>query len=297
MPELSPEQIKSYRGITYCSEPGLRVHSEIAAIEFVNQRGFIFFWPIQSDPFPSLWTAVAGNRPVSDDHDDPGHICWGWKDAILGTGKWYYGKLLRRRNTIISLELLPYFYALSPNYGDPETDYLDDYREGRLSNDAKVLYQALLQEGPLNTLDLRRKARLMERSSQSRFSKALDELQMTMRIIPVGISNAGPWHYAFLYDIVPRHFPKLIQQAEPIAENEAFSKLARSFFLSQGAASSTAMARLFHWDDRILDQVVSKLVEEGFLMDNVELPGSNEKYLAIPSLLNSPSRQSTIFAK
>ena len=48
---------------------------------------------------PSLWTAVAGDRPVADAHDDPGHITWGWKDRSLDKKIWYYGKILRRKAT------------------------------------------------------------------------------------------------------------------------------------------------------------------------------------------------------
>ncbi|MCK7520523.1 MAG: hypothetical protein MZV64_23930 [Ignavibacteriales bacterium] len=51
------------------------------ASTFVNRRGFVFFWPISGIDLPSLWTAVAGDRPVADKHDDPGHITWGWKDG------------------------------------------------------------------------------------------------------------------------------------------------------------------------------------------------------------------------
>jgi hypothetical protein len=284
MRQLSPERFIKYRESTYHTRPGLRIHSETEAVEFVNQRGYIFFWPIKSDPFPSLWTAVAGDRPVADDHDDPGHVCWGWKDHLLGTGLWYYARLLRRRNTIISREYFPWFYALSPNYGDAETDYLEDYRQGRLSMDARNIYQALLINGPLNTLDLRRIARLGEKGSQNRFNKALDDLQVTMRIMPVGISNAGAWHYAFLYDIVPRQFPDLVQQAGLITENEATLQLARCFFLTQGASSYASLARLFHWNDCVSTKVINSLVEEGFLFKDVQIPNLNDNQLAITTL-------------
>ena len=61
-----------------------RLLSLIDAATFVNERGFIFFWPIKGITFPSLWIAVAGDRKVADAHDDPGHITWGWKDDALG---------------------------------------------------------------------------------------------------------------------------------------------------------------------------------------------------------------------
>jgi xanthine dehydrogenase molybdopterin-binding subunit B len=31
-----------------------------------------------------------------------------------------YGKILRKKSTILSMEIAPYFYSLSENYGSPE---------------------------------------------------------------------------------------------------------------------------------------------------------------------------------
>ena len=81
---------------------------------------------------------MAGDRPVADAHDDPGHVSWGWKDTLLGQKRVYYARVIKKRNTFLSLEALPYFYALSPNYGSPEEDYLIDYEAGRLTAEARV---------------------------------------------------------------------------------------------------------------------------------------------------------------
>src|SRR3972149_5049108 len=94
---------------------------------------FSYFWPIKDVTLPSLWAAVAGDRPVADAHDDPGHVTWGWKDSLLGARKWYYAKVLRKKATIIALDVAPYFYALSENYGDPRGDYLLQHEQGLLT--------------------------------------------------------------------------------------------------------------------------------------------------------------------
>ncbi len=39
--------------------------------------------------------------------------------------------------------------------------------------------------------------------------RALTELQADFKILPVGVTKSGAWHYAFAYDLVHRHFPKL----------------------------------------------------------------------------------------
>jgi len=55
-----------------------------SALKYVEKRGFILFWPIMEVEYASLWKAVAGNREVASNHDDPGHITWRWKDEMLG---------------------------------------------------------------------------------------------------------------------------------------------------------------------------------------------------------------------
>jgi hypothetical protein len=286
MAALSNECLRSYRAQTYRFAPGLRLASADEAVDFVNQRGFIFFWPIKNVELPSLWVAAAGDRPVADEHDDPGHTTWGWKDDQLDKRHWYYGRILRRRNTLISLDILPYFYALSPNYGEPELDYLDQYQQGLLTQEAKNLYEVILNEGPLNTLDLRRIAHLSSPASNGRFSKALDDLQVEFKVLPVAISDAGSWHYAMVYDLVSRHFPNLIEQAGLITEKSARQKLAELYFLSVGAARGADLMRLFHWRPEDTSRTIGLLNQNGFIVGDIELEGQAGEWLALTSLVS-----------
>ncbi len=55
----------------------------------------------------------------------------GLKEELLGySGAWYYAKVLRKKSTFIAHDALPYFYALSENYGAPEEDYLRSTARG-----------------------------------------------------------------------------------------------------------------------------------------------------------------------
>ena len=73
-------KLDAYRAQTFRTSTGSELKTPQQAIQYVNERGFIFFWPVKNFVFPSLWSAVAGNRPVADEHDDPGHVTWGWKE-------------------------------------------------------------------------------------------------------------------------------------------------------------------------------------------------------------------------
>lgn len=264
MKTIDLQRLDQHRRRSFGLPPARRVSAPAAAREFVNRRGFVFFWPIKGIDLPSLWVAVAGNRPVADGHDDPGHITWRWKDNALGKKIWYYAKVLRHKATMISLETAPYFYALSENYGSPEEDYLLAYEEGRLTQAARQMYEALLQEGPLHTIDLRKAARL-ENARESEFNKALETLQADFKILPVGVARAGAWKYSFIYEIVARHYPALPEQARAIGEADARQHLLELQFNSVGAAQVRDVVRLFGWPGPLAARTLTRLVENGTL--------------------------------
>lgn len=280
--ELAWERIRAYRAGTYRLQR--RVTTPEEAIAFVNERGFVYFWPIQGVTLPSLWAAVAGDRPVPNEHDDPGHVTWGWKDALLGQRRWYYAKVLRKKATLIALDIVPYFYALSENYGDYTEDYLEQYRQGRLTQEAKAIYEALLQEGPLHTLALREAAHLTSAESDYRFNRALDALQADFKLLPVGVAEAGAWRYAFIYDLVARHYPELPEQAHAIGLSEAQQQLTECYFRSVGAAQLRDVVKLFGWAAAEGEAAIARLVRAGHLLRGLTLPGQPGEWVALPEL-------------
>ena len=283
MPSIDLKKLQALRTRTFNLPPSKRLNSPSQALTFINQRGFIYFWPIAGIVFPSLWTAVAGDRPVADKHNDPGHITWGWKDGALGKRMWYYAKILRKKATMISLDVVPYFYALSENYGAPEEDYLIAYEEGRLSQAAKQVYEALLKEGALNTIDLRRAAKLAN-AKESEFNKALEVLQSDFKILPVGVAEAGAWKYSFIYEIVTRHYPDLAEQARQIREREARSRLVELYFAAVGTAQQSDVNKLFGWKKELTARTISGLVEKRKLVE-AEHPKQKGSWLALPELV------------
>lgn len=291
MTTLQADQIQAYRDETYRLNPGRRVTDIEQAVQFVDQRGFVFFWPIKDVLLPSLWVAVAGDRPVPDNHDDPGHVTWGWKDSLLGERRWFYAKVLRKKATIIALEMLPYFYALTQNYGSPEEDHLIQYQQGLLSAEAKAIYDTVLQEGPLNTIALRKAARMTSTDSNSRFNRALGELQADLKLMPIGVAQAGAWNYAFIYEIVARHHPEIIDQTRFIGDDQARCQLLASYFQSIGAGTLRDTARIFQWRKPLLMRALEQLVASGQLLADLSLAGTDQRLYAVPELLEAASRQ------
>jgi len=239
--------VSRYRLKIFHQSPGEHLQTPDQAIDFVNQRGFILFWPDPKMDLPNLWQAVAGKRTVPDNHDDPGHITWNWKDSLLDKKVWYYARIIRHRNTMISLDLIPYFYALSPNFGSPEEDIHDQYMQGEIPLEAKLIFDALLDKGPLDTISLRKESHLSSASSTQPFTRALNTLQRDFKVLPTGIAEAGAWRYAFRYDLTHRYFPDLIENAHNISETTARTKLVTTLLDSVGAASTRDIAAVFSW--------------------------------------------------
>jgi hypothetical protein len=265
---LTLNQIKNLRERRYRRRPELALQTVDDAIAFLDDVGFCFLFPIKGVEMPSLWDAVCGRvKPVPNEHHDP-HIqkTWGWKDTSLDKRWWYYGKLLRKKATLVSLELLPFFYVFSENYGDPASDYLQQYRDGRLSHEAKLIYEALLEHGPQHVIELRRLARLTGQSRTAAFQRALVELQADLKIVPIGVARAGAWRYAFIYEIVSRWYPDLPEQARPISGNQARQVLVLRYLDNVVAADRNMIRRVFHilnWTAADLDRTIGTLLQAG----------------------------------
>jgi hypothetical protein len=279
------DRLREYRLHAFGYDSKYRMKSKDEAIRYVNKRGFIYFWPIRGIVLPSLWGAVSGDRPVPNEHDDPGHISWEWKDSLLGKHVWYYGKILRKKATIISLDIAPYFYTLSENYGSPEEDYLTIYEQGRMTQEAKTVYEVLLDHSPLDTITLRKAAHLTSQESESRFNRALADLQADFKIMPVGVVDAGSWHYAFSYDIVARHEPSLLEQARYLGELDARQKILERYFHSVGAAQLRDVAKLFSWKPADLQQAIDRLELTGVIKCQQVLESMPGEWMILAEIL------------
>jgi hypothetical protein len=289
---ITREWIEERRAHNYWRTPHLRVETPEEALAFVDEVGFCHFWPNKGAELPNLFHAIAGRvRSVPRQHDDPDmQKCWRWKDDALGKTQWYYGKLLRKRATLVSLDLLPTFYACSENLGSLD-DYLDEYRAGLMTAEAKWIYEALLEHGPLHTIQLRRKAGLSSGKAKSRFDRGLVELQAGLKVIPVGVARAGRWRYAFTYDILQRHYPELPELARDIKRSEARRRLVLRYLDNVVAADQATVKRIFNvlkWSSAELKRTIEALLDEEAIVE-AQLDG-----LAQPQLLPSRALEQSV---
>ncbi len=281
-PPLTVEGLWAARAERYRQRPHLRVRTEAEALDFLNEVGLCLLFSSKEIELPSLWGALCGeDRPLPNSHDDYTlGLAWSWKDSLPIAGKVLYGKFLRKKPVFISLDLAPFFYALSPNYGDPAADYLQDYLEGRLSVEAKQVYEVLLEQGALPTSRLRREAGLGGKSNATRFERALAELQMDFRITKVAISDANRWGYCYVYDLFHRHFPGVVAAAHGITGRQARETILLRYLQTVVAATPRQVSLLFGWEAGDLDRLVERLAGEGRLRAGVCIAGLAEEHLA-----------------
>jgi hypothetical protein len=280
-PILTLEGLRAARAERYRQRPHLRVHTQEEALSFLNDAGICLLFSAKDLQLPSLWGALCGeDRPLPRHHDDRElGLAWRWKDELPVARKLLYGKFLRKKPVFISLDLAANFYALSPNYGNPAEDYLQDYRDGRLSVEAKQVYQVLLEQGALPTSRLRREAALSGKANASRFDRALAELQMDWRIAKVAISNANRWGYCYVYDLLPRHFPGVVEEARDITGRQARETILLRYLQTVVAATPREVVKLFGWQPGDVDRLATQLAENGQLRRGIRIEGLQGEHL------------------
>lgn len=280
-PALTLESVQSARAERYHQFPHLRVETEGEALDFLNDVGLCLLFSAKGIELPTLWGAICGeDRPLPNHHDsrELGHA-WNWKDSLPVAGKVLYGKYLRKRPVFISLDLAPYFYALSPNYGDLAEDYLHDYQDGRLPVEAKQVYEVLLDQGALPTSRMRLEAGLSGKSNASRFDRSLADLQMDFRITKVAISDANRWGYCYVYDLLPRHFPGVVAAARQISGRQAQETILLRYLRTVVAATPSQVSRLFGWLPEDVARLSERLADEGRLRAGVRIDGLKGEHL------------------
>lgn len=281
MRSLTKHDVIFSREVRYRRRMNLRVTTKEDAVKFVDDVGFCFLFPIQGVEMPSLWDAIAG-RVVKTTNKHSGYEIertWGWKDEALDKKRWYYGKLIRDKATLISLDFLPNFYALSENFGDYEHDYLEEYKTGQLTAEAKQVYEALLRNGALDAVRLRRESHMSSDASKGRFDKALTDLQTGLKVLPVGVAPVGAWRYAFIYEVLPRWYPEIPARAQKISRAEARQRILDRYLRNVIFSAVPAAARVFGWSIKETQQAAEILAEKGRLELDVKVAGVRDLQL------------------
>ena len=178
------------------------------AERFIERVGFAACLTDSRRSGPSLYVAVCGRRdavmPRNVQTDPEASQTWLLKDEIIRRGKVYYAKLSRGKATFIAPRMLPYFAAL---WGVKRAD-----EKKRLGAPAQAVLRVLRREWEMATSDLRVDAKVADRA---RFTKAMDELQAAMLVVPSEVLYQPSFTY--LWTLAVGRFPDALTRRVPRA--------------------------------------------------------------------------------
>ncbi|MDR7544359.1 MAG: hypothetical protein QN120_08960 [Armatimonadota bacterium] len=224
-----------------------RVRTARGALRFIDAIGFCFAFTGGPGGLPGLFDVLA-TRSI----DRMWTWAWQWKDDLVTQRRAYYGKVIRRKPSYVCLKTLPAFYALSGNVGEPD-DYLQAFREGRLSMLARAIYEHVLASGPISTRALRR-LYVQRGESGDGFHRALDDLQA--RFLLAKVAEEAEWRNGFVWDAFHRWMPEVVAAAARLTSEDAAARVVDRYIRIVGAAPSPEIQATFAWTPRLVGAAV-----------------------------------------
>jgi hypothetical protein len=253
MIQVLPEQFEAYRDRTWRRSPERRVETAVHAEQMVNDLGFCSTLTDARRPGPSLYIAVCGRRdafmPRNVQKDPESSLAWFIKDEVMRRGRVYYAKLVKGKSTFIARRLVPHFNAL---WGVPRRKEAE-----RLSPDARAVLKVLRREWEMGTRDLRAESGLTDRA---RFTRAIDELQRAMKVIPSEVLYEPVFTY--IWSLAEARFAE--ELSVKVKRGEALREMARAYLTGAGMTVLGELTRVTGLSRRDAGLGNHALVDEGF---------------------------------
>lgn len=246
MTRLTQKDVENWRDRTFRRLPERRVRGEKSALRFVNEVGFCFTLSDFGLPVPSLYGAVCGRRhprwPKHTHHDPEIGLTWNLKDSLPAQRLTYYGKLVKSKPTLVSLDLFPAFCALVRE-GKGSGDYIVDYRQGRMTRAAVQILDTLNEHGAMSTPDLRRAVALHSADATPEFNRTMAELQRCLWIAKVEEVYDPDFYYR--WDLLDNWLPDCLEQGRIVTRRDAVRRLVEAYLRAAGAAQPRSLEGLF----------------------------------------------------
>jgi DNA-binding protein H-NS len=251
-PEI-PSEIEEHRDASWRREGTRQVSTAIEAERFIEQVGFASCLTDSRRAGPSLYIAVCGRRdavmPRNVQKDEEASLAWVLKDEVIRRGHVYYAKLARGKATFIAPRMIPYFNAI---WGLRRSE-----EPKALSKNAQKILKVLRKEWEMATSDLKIDSGLTDRV---KFSKALDELQSAMLVIPSAVYYEPKFTYIWTLGV--GRFPDPLRKR--IKRETAVKEIARCFLQGAGLTIPGELARVTGLSRAEAGLGNRALVKEGF---------------------------------
>jgi hypothetical protein len=231
--EALPEEVELFRDRAWRREPERRVETALEAEALIEGAGFCAAMTDARRAGASLYVAVCGRRdahmPRNVQKDPESSLAWTIKDDVMRRGRVYYAKLAKGRATFVAPRLVAHFNAL---WGVARKDEAQ-----KLSADARAVLKVLRREWEMATSDLRAESKLADRS---RLTRALDELQRAMKVIPQDVLYE-PW-FTYVWALSESRFAEQLKRR--VRREAALKEIARAFLDGAGMTLRGELARV-----------------------------------------------------
>lgn len=210
----------------------LRVENALDAERFIEDVGFANTLTDTRRAGPSLYIAVCGRRDVSlprnVQKDEETRLTWYLKDEVMRRGRVYYAKLAGGRSMFVAPRLIGHFASVwMPRRKDePQA----------LSAAAQRVLKVLRREHEMGTADLRAESGVSERAA---FTRALDELQRQMKVIPQDVVYQP---FSYIWMLAEDRFPEQLKKR--VARKTALREIARAYLAGAGMSILGETARV-----------------------------------------------------
>jgi hypothetical protein len=166
--------------------------------------------------------------PRNVQKDPETSLAWQLKDEMMERGRVYYAKLTRGKSIFLAPRMIPHFHAV---WGLRRAD-----EKRKLTKPAQAVLKVLRKEWEMGTSDLRNASGVKDRAA---FTRALDELQAAMVVIPTAAAYAPKFTYIWSLGIdrFPRELTRRVNRETAVRE------IARCFLDSAGMTVPGELAR------------------------------------------------------
>ena len=251
-PEI-PAEIEDFRDVRWRREGARQVSNALEAERFIDQVGFAACLTDSRRPGASLYVAVCGRRdavmPRNVQKDEEASATWLLKDELIRRANVYYAKLARGKTMFIAPRMIPCFNAI---WGMRRSE-----EKSRLSGNAQKILKVLRREWEMATSDLRVDSGVKDRVS---FTRALDELQAAMLVIPEGVYYEPKFTYIWTLGI--SRFPDALTKR--VTRDAAVKEIARCFLTNACLTIPGELARVTGLSRPEAGRGNRALVKEGF---------------------------------
>lgn len=248
-----PEEIEAYRDRKWRREETLKVETALDVERMIEDLGFCLTLTDARTNLPSVYIAVCGRpdayMPRNVQKDYEASLAWTLKDEVMRRGKFYYGKLCKGRSMFIAPRLVPFFNAV---WGVPKAK-----EKEVLSDEANRILKVLRKEWEMGTADLRSEAGIENRQ---KFTKAIDELQRVMKVIPLEVLYVPKFTY--IWTLTEARFPK--ELSKKIDRETGVKEIARAFLEMSGLTLRGEFARALGLTRKEAGLANHALVKEGY---------------------------------